>query len=185
MLIIAFTVFTSAIYAQTDSTKNKPAIGMAIDLLPPVMSATTGHLGYSGQIWYGYNRWRVRGVIAGFQMPDKVMGNENYKDLRTTATAMIFDYFKDTGFQGWWIGGGFEMWNNKITSKTDLEDYAFTNYVATAGTGYIFKVYKNFYVEPWGAVHFVYYNESVYVGDSEYKTKKFQGEVSLKIGWQF
>ena len=118
-------------------------------------------------------------------MPDKLMGNEDFKDLRTTATALIIDRFKDYNFKGWWIGGGFEMWNNAITSKIDNNNYNFKNYVATAGAGYIFKVYKNFYVEPWGALHYVLNNATVTVGDTEYNTKKFQGEVSLKIGWHF
>jgi hypothetical protein len=171
--------------SQNDSIVTKQTVGIAIDLLPPILSATTGHFGYSAQLWYGYNKFRVRGVIAGFHMPDKLMGNEDFTDLRTTATALIFDYFKGYNFRGWWIGGGFEMWNNTITSKVDNNDYNFKNYVATAGVGYIFKVYKNFYVEPWGALHYVLNNEIVTAGDTEYKTKKFQGEISLKIGWHF
>jgi len=171
--------------SQNDSIVTKQTMGIAIDLLPPILSATTGHFGYSVQLWYGYNKFRVRGVIAGFQMPDKLMGNDDFKDLKTNATALIFDFFKNYNFKGWWIGGGFEMWNNTITSKIDNNNYNFNNYVATAGVGYILKVYKNFYVEPWGAVHYVLNNETVSVGDTEYKTKKFQGEVSLKIGWHF
>ena len=77
---------------QNDSLKIKQTVGIAIDLLPPIMSATTGHFGYSAQLWYGYKKFRVRGVIAGFQMPDKLMGNDDFKDLKTTATALIFDY---------------------------------------------------------------------------------------------
>ncbi len=176
---------TSILKSQTDSITTKKTIGVAVDLLPPVMSAASGHFGYSGQIWYGYNKFRVRGVIAGFQMPDKLMGNDDFKDLKTTATALIVDYFLKNNFKGWWIGAGFEMWNNKITSKTDNNNHRFTNYVATAGSGYIFKVYKNFYVEPWGAVHYILNNDNVSVGTTEYKTKKFQGEVSLKLGWHF
>lgn len=168
---------------QHDSLKIKQTIGIAIDLLPPIMSATTGHFGYSAQLWYGYKKFRVRGVIAGFQMPDKLMGNDDFKDLRTTATALIFDIFKKYNFKGLWLGAGVEMWNNRITSKMDNNNYYFKNYVATAGSGYIFKVYRNFYVEPWGAVHYVMNNETVVVEDTEYKTKKFQWEVSLKIGW--
>jgi hypothetical protein len=171
--------------SKTDTLRIKQTVGFAIDLLPPVLSATTGNFGYSGQVWYGYKKFRVRGVIADFYMPDKLMGNEDFQDLHTTATALIFDYFRDYNFKGWWVGAGVEMWNNKITSKTDYNNYAYKDYVATAGLGYIIKVYKNFYVEPWGAVHYVLSNESVSVTTTEYKTKKFQGEVSLKIGWHF
>jgi hypothetical protein len=171
--------------SQTDSLKIKQTVGFAIDLLPPVISATTGNFGYSGQVWYGYKKFRVRAVIADFYMPDKLMGNEDFQDLHTTATAVIFDYFKNYNFRGWWVGGGVEMWSNRITSKSDNNNYAFKDYVATAGVGYIFKVYKNFYVEPWGAVHYVVSNNSVSVSDTEYQTKKFQGEISLKIGWHF
>lgn len=170
---------------QTDSIKAKKTFGIAIDLLPTIMSATTSNFGYSGQLWYGYNKIRVRGVIAGFQMPDKLMGNNDFKNLKTTATALIIDYFKDYNFKGWWLGAGIEMWNNTITSKSDYNNYNFKDYVATAGTGYIIKVYNNFYIEPWGAVHYVLNNEKVSVNATEYSTKKFQGELSLKVGWHF
>jgi hypothetical protein len=149
------------------------------------MSATTGNFGYSAQLWYGYKKFRVRGVIAGFTMPDGLMGNDDFTNLETNATALIFDYFLKNNFKGWWFGTGVEMWSNNITSKTDNQDYAFIDYVATAGSGYIFKVYKNFYIEPWAAVHYVLNNEKVAVSETEYKTKKFQGEVSLKVGWHF
>jgi len=184
-LIIALFCIATTISAQPDSLRIKQTIGVAIDLLPPIMSATTGNFGYSAQLWYGYKKFRVRGVIAGFTMPDKLMVNDDFKDLNTTATALIFDYFLKNNFKGWWFGAGVEMWNNTITSKMDNQDYDFKDYVATAGSGYIFKVYKNFYVEPWGAVHYILNDEKVTVGETEYKTKKFQGEVSLKVGWHF
>ena len=171
--------------SETDSLKIKQTVGVAIDLLPPIMSATTGNFGYSAQLWYGYEKYRFRGVIAGFTMPDKLMGNDDFTNLQTTATALFFDYFLKNNFRGWWFGTGVEMWNNTITSKIDNQDYDFKDYVATAGSGYIFKVYKNFYVEPWGALHYVLNDEKVTVGETEYKTKKFQGEVSLKVGWHF
>ena len=170
---------------QNDSLKIKQTVGIAIDLLPPVMSATTGHFGYSAQLWYGYKKFRVRAVIAGFRMPDKLMGNDDFKDLKTTAIALIFDCFRKYNFRGWWFGAGAEMWNNTITSKMDNNNYHFTNYVSTAGSGYIFKVYKNFYVEPWGAVHYLLNNPTVAVEGTAYQTKKFQWEVSVKIGWHF
>ncbi|CAN5230802.1 hypothetical protein BH10PSE19_BH10PSE19_19050 [soil metagenome] len=170
---------------KTDTMKIKQTVGFAIDLLPPILSAATGNFGYSGQVWYGYRKIRVRAVIADFYMPDKLMGNSDFQDLHTTATALIFDYFKNYNFKGWWVGAGVELWNNKITSKSDYNTYNYKDYVATAGLGYIIKVYKNFYVEPWGAVHYVLSNQSVSVSTTEYKTKMFQGEVSVKIGWHF
>ncbi|HBZ65749.1 MAG TPA: hypothetical protein DEO70_02855 [Bacteroidales bacterium] len=171
--------------SQCDSLEVKQTVGVAIDLLPPVMSAMAGNFGYSAQLWYGYKKFRVRGVIAGFTMPDKLMGNDDFKNLHTTATALIFDYFLKNNFRGWWFGAGFEMWDNTITMKLNNQDYGFKDYVATAGSGYIFKVYKNFYVEPWGALHYVLNDEKVTFGETSYKTKKFQGEVSLKVGWHF
>jgi len=168
-----------------DSLVIQQTVGVAIDLLPPVMSALAGDFGYSAQLWYGYKKFRVRGVIAGFTMPDKLMGNEDFTNLETTATALIFDYFLKNNFKGWWFGTGVERWNNTITAKIDTKNYNFVDYVATAGSGYIFKVYKNFYVEPWGAVHYLLNDEKVTAGESEYQTKRFQGEVSIKIGWHF
>ncbi|HCT94846.1 MAG: hypothetical protein A2X19_10805 [Bacteroidetes bacterium GWE2_39_28] len=171
--------------SHTDSLKVKQTVGVAIDLLPPIMSMISGNFGYSAQLWYGYKKIRIRGVIAGFTMPDKLIDNEDYKDLNTTAKALIFDYFLKNNFEGWWYGVGIEMWDNTITSKMNNQDYDLKNYVATSGSGYIFKVYKNFYVEPWGAVHYVLNDRKITVGETEYKTKKFQGEISLKVGWHF
>lgn len=170
---------------ETIGLKNAQTVGVAIDLLPPVMSATTGNFGYSAQLWYGYKKYRFRGVIAGFHMPDKLMGNDDFQNLKTRATALIIDCFKDQNFKGWWFGAGCEMWRNTITSKIDKKDYSFNDYVITAGSGYIFKVYKNFYIEPWGAVHGVVNKEKVIVADTKYRTKRFQAEVSLKVGWHF
>ncbi|BAX81334.1 hypothetical protein [Labilibaculum antarcticum] len=177
--------FPTILKSQPDSIRTQQTVGVAIDLLPPIMSASTGNLGYSAQLWYGYKKFRVRAVFAGFQMPDKLMGDDDFKDLKITATALIFDCFKNNNFEGWWLGAGVEMWDNTISSKIDHKTYDFTDYVATAGSGYILKVYKNFYIEPWAAVHYVLNNEKVAVGASEYKSKKFQGELSLKIGWHF
>ncbi|MFA9370759.1 MAG: hypothetical protein ACERIH_03535 [Labilibaculum antarcticum] len=171
--------------SKTDSITIKQTVGVAIDLLPPVLSASTGNFGYSAQLWYGYKKFRVRAVIAGFQMPNKLMGNDDFKDLKTTATALIFDCFKNNNFEGWWLGAGVEMWDNTISSKIDDKSYDFKDYVATAGSGYIIKLHKNFYIEPWAAVHYVVNNEKVLVGTTEYKTKTFQGEISLKVGWHF
>jgi len=189
VLFIVLIVMSGIVSAQINSnvtlSQKKQTVGVAIDLLPPIMSATAGKLGYSAQLWYGYKNYRIRGVIAGFTMPDKIMGNDVFTDLKTNVTALIFDYFLKENFSGWWFGAGIERWNNEITSKTANRDYSFNNYVATIGSGYIFKVYKNFYVEPWGALHYVLNDESVAVGESKYETKKFQGEVSLKVGWHF
>jgi hypothetical protein len=177
--------FQPSLQPATDTLVIQQTVGVAIDLLPPVMSALSGNIGYSAQLWFGYKKFRVRGVIAGFTMPDKLMGNEDFTAMETTATALIFDYFLKNNFRGWWFGAGVENWNNTITLQTNNLDYNFRDVVATAGSGYIFKVYRNFYLEPWGALHCVLNNKKVTVGAAEYRTKKFQGEVSLKVGWHF
>lgn len=168
---------------KEDSPVSSQTVGLAIDLLPPILSAAAGSFGYSAQLWYGYRKIRIRGVIAGFTMPDKMMGNDDFENLHTDAVAVIFDYFLKNNFKGWWMGAGFEMWNNTITLKMNNQNYEFKDYVATAGTGYIFMIYRNFYVEPWGALHYVLNNEKVTTGDFSFGTKRFQGEVSLKVGW--
>ncbi|MBC36192.1 MAG: hypothetical protein CL663_09145 [Bacteroidetes bacterium] len=182
-------VFTTNAQQKSTSEKSDQAsnhsYGVAVDLLPIVMSATQGKLGYSAQLWYGYKHIRFRGLIAGFTMPDKLMGNDDFTNLETTATAVIIDYFPQKDFKGWWFGASFEMWNNSITSKIDDSSHDFNNYVATASLGYIVPVYKKFYIEPWGAFHYVLNNEKVSVGNTEYKTKKFQAEISIKVGLKF
>lgn len=97
-VLVLISIINPRIKAQTDSVKTKQTVGVAIDLLPPVMSAMTNNFGYSAQLWYGYNKFRVRGVVAGFFMPDKMMGNSDFKDLKMNVSAVIFDYFKDYNF---------------------------------------------------------------------------------------
>lgn len=170
---------------KSDSLQIKQTVGFTIDLLPPVLSASAGSFGYSAQIWYGWKKLRFRYAIANYSMPDKLMGNDDFTGLKTTASALIFDYFLNYNFKGLWIGTGVERWNGSINLKSTNNKYHVNDWVATLGTGYIFKVYKNFYIEPWGAVHYVMNNESIDVNSFSYKTKRFQGEISLKIGWHF
>lgn len=194
--VLLFTIITTPLFSKVSSLSNeklhqikndtlvtRQTVGISIDLLPPIMSLVAGEVGYSAQIWYGYNKFRVRGVLANFYLPDKIMGNKNFSRLKTDAKAVIFDYFLKKDFKGWWIGSGFELWNNQIESKSSLDRFKFKDYVVTLGGGYIFKVYKNFYIEPWGAIHYVVNNEKIISGETQYNTKRFQGEISLKIGW--
>lgn len=166
-----------------DSARTPAAAGVAVDLLPPAMSAVTGHLGYSAQLWVGKGHLRLRGVVAGFRMPDGLMGNDHFRDLRMDVVAAIVDWFPGEGLKGWWIGGGGECWMQAIRSKADATRSRFSSPVATLGTGWIHELGSGFYVEPWAAAHLVLGDGKVTASDATYRPQRVQAELSLKLGW--
>jgi hypothetical protein len=50
----------------------------------------------------------------------------------------------------------------------------------------VWKLGRNFYLNPWAAGHFVVGGEtSVDAGGALYSPRRFTPEVSVKLGWQF
>jgi hypothetical protein len=46
------------------------ALGFNLDLLPTVLSALNGELGYAPQVWLGVGRARIRFVGSHLEPPD-------------------------------------------------------------------------------------------------------------------
>ncbi len=179
-LSICLMFFISFNYGQVDnqSTKNT-SVGFELDALPYI----TG--GYYGSVWVGHNHLRYRAVIAKTETPDFVL-EDGFTNNEIMAYAAIVDYFFQPDFKGWWIGTGLEYWDAKIQTDAQLNTAEYNNTVFTIGGGYVWKFYKNFYLNPWVAGHLrIAGDKDVLVDESTFETKSFLPEVSLKLGWHF
>jgi hypothetical protein len=153
------------------------ALGLELDALPYISG------GYYGSVWYGFDHFRIRGVVTKTTVPEFMLP-EDYKNNRLKVFAFIVDYFPQLEFHGLWIGSGLETWNSTIEHENENVSSSYSNTVFTAGGGYVWKFYNNFYLNPWGAAHVIIAGDKkVAVGVHTYKPSIFTGEVSLKIGW--
>jgi hypothetical protein len=160
------------------------ALGLTLDLLPIVMSATAGEFGMSSQVWLGVDHLRFRLVGAQLSQPNWLAARDGFQNQSSTVGALIFDYVFGDHFDKWWIGTGIEVWRSSIGHEDAGRHRAcWTNAVWTAGAGYIWPVYGNFYLEPWGAAHVVLNDPQIVLAGKSYNPRPVMGEVSLKVGW--
>jgi hypothetical protein len=153
--------------------------GVELDVLP----YATG--GYYGSFWVGHDRLRVRPVIARTTLPD-FMVDDGFENADIDAYALIVDYFFHEGFEGFWVGGGVEHWQNSIENATSGGKATWSNTIATVGGGYVWRLKGGFYINPWAAGHLVVGGPTqVPVGDAVYQPSRFSPEVSVKLGWVF
>jgi len=167
-------------------TKRKLSIGFTLDLLPVVLSATAKEFGMTGQVWVGIDHIRLRLVGGRISMPNWLVAKDGFRDQRTTVSAFLIDYVFGDDMDGWWVGTGFELWQNSISHEASLgKRVRFNNLLWTVGGGYIFKVAGNFFIEPWAAAHVIINNHSVEMNGQSFKPMIVSGEISLKIGYSF
>jgi len=176
LLFILLLITHQNIYAQKTQ---KTTLGFELDVFP----FATG--GYYGSAWLGNNHLRYRAVVAKATTPDFVLGKD-FTENRVQAFAGIVDYFFKPEFKGWWIGSGFEYWKCNIKTKAMVENASYSQTVFTVGGGYVWKFYKNFYLNPWAAAHLRLAGEKQVPVDSKvFKPSAFLPEISIKLGWHF
>lgn len=181
ILAIVLLTAPSAWGQNADSivTSTRATVGIELDALPYM----TG--GYYGSLWYGVKHLRFRGVITKTIIPEFLLPG-GYKNNHIKVAAFIVDFFPMERFQDWWIGGGVEFWKATIEHEGENVVSSYSNTVLTLGGGYVWKFYKNLYLNPWGACHLIVSGDKeVSVGSRTYKPAILTGEVSLKIGWHF
>jgi hypothetical protein len=93
------------------------APGFNLDLLPTVLSAANGKLGYAPQVWLGIDRVRVRFVGSHLEPPD-AFAPKGFRHPTTTAFASILDYTFGPRFDRFWIGAGFEVWQSRFSVES-------------------------------------------------------------------
>jgi hypothetical protein len=146
---------------------DRVALGLELDLLPTVLSAVDGQFGIGGNVWVGHDRLRLRAVGTRVEFPPGFLTPEGFQNRQLTVAAGIVDYFFLPGFEGPWIGAGVEYWWN------------------TVGAGYVWKVWGNFYLNPWAAAHLLLSRPEVTLYGATWTPAPLTAEVSLKIGWFF
>lgn len=156
--------------------------GLEVDALPYLFG------GYYASAWTGINNFRFRAIVTKINQPEFVTKN-GFEDLSTNAYTFLIDYFpwkEGKQYSGWWIGAGVEYWDNNVTYSNENVSGDFDNYILTLGAGYVIKIWKNFYVNPWGAFHLrVGGDKTKQISSGEYESSLMLPEVSVKLGWYF
>ena len=179
--LIGLMTVTGGLRAQDTSASQarRTTVGVEIDALPYILS------GYYGSVWVGRHQWRARAVVSRSTLPSFVV-QDGFEAHRIDVVAALVDHFFKADFRGFWVGGGAEYWQNDVRSKTSRQSASWDNVAATLGGGYVWKFYRNFYLNPWAAGHLIVGGDTkVPVGGETFEPSRLTGEVSLKVGWHF
>lgn len=154
-------------------------LGFELDVLP----FATG--GYYGSVWKGLGNFRIRYINTEVNIPDFML-KDGFKDSKSNANAFILDYFFNENYEGLWFGIGYEYWENSIKNEDNSIKKDYNQNIFTFGTGYVFNLSNNFYLNPWIAGHYNSKGEdSIDVGGKEFKIDEILYSASLKIGFKF
>lgn len=153
--------------------------GMEVDALPFI----TG--GYYLSVWGGYRHFRYRIVLTEVNTPSFLVPKD-FANNQVEVYAFVTDYFFKREFKGFWIGTGIEWWKGEITTHDNSAKGTYDNYVYTIGGGYVWKFYRNFYLNPWLGGHLRIGGDTrAQTGDQVFHPRLFTPEVSIKLGWHF
>jgi hypothetical protein len=160
------------------------ALGFNLDLLPTVLSAANGKLGYAPQVWLGLGHAPIRLVGAHLEPPEAfAFAPKGFRNPTTTAFAAIIDYTFGAHFDGLSLGSGCEIWQLSIEHDGVAGTARWASTVFTVGGGYIWRFAGDFFLDPWAGAHVVLNPQTVTLGAFDYKPFPLQGEASLKVGW--
>lgn len=153
--------------------------GIEADALPFI----TG--GYYMSVWGGYKHVRYRIVLTQVNTPQFLLPGK-FRNNEIEAYAFIADYFFRRGFTGCWLGTGLEWWKGQIDASGTSATGRYTTYMYTIGSGYVWNIYRGFYINPWAGGHLkIGGDHAVHVGAESFTPPLLIPEVSLKIGWHF
>lgn len=184
-LASAVVAFVLGVSCQAAEAPQQPGceswkFGSEIDALPYMMK------GYYASAFTGRDGWRYRVVAARSATPSFFV-TDGFKDKRSDAYAALVDRFfgsKREQLQGFWIGGGGEYWRNRIRTADASEFAHFDNFMLTVGGGYVWKVSRHFYLNPWAGGHFVAAGaRRIQVSGQIYEQPVFTPEFSVKFGF--
>ncbi|MDR3724933.1 MAG: hypothetical protein P4K83_10640 [Terracidiphilus sp.] len=180
LLVIALAACHAA--AQETAKQKAWQLGSEVDVMP----YATG--GYYGSGFLGHDGWKARYVVARTNIPSFLV-SDGYRDKRTDAYALLADRFIGAHrrqLEGLWVGGGAEYWRNRIRAENSPTYVPYQNYMATIGAGYVWKLSRHIYINPWAAGHLVVaHSREIPVAGQTYKQPIFTPEGSVKIGFTF
>lgn len=183
---LAAWMLPTAAWADERREPRQVALGVNLDLLPTVLSAANGKLGYAPQVWLGVGPVRVRFVVAHLEPPDALaFAPDGFHNPTTTAFATIIDYTFGPRLDGWWLGVGFEIWRQTIEHDDVADQAEWNSAVGTVGGGHIWRFAGDFFFDAWAGGHVVLDSKTVMLGAFAYDPSPLQGEVSVKVGWFF
>lgn len=176
ILIIGLIINLLYISAQAQSTFT---IGIEQDALPYL----TG--GYFGAVWAGKGHVRGRALLARVHKSDFITP-DGFTNNRTTAYALLADYFLKEDWKGWWLGAGLVYWDNTIQSDRKLTTAPYHNILLNGSLGYNWKFYRHFYLSPWAGMSLRVGGASkVTVDNQSFIPPLLNPEASVKLGWHF
>lgn len=144
--------------------------------------------GFYGSFFAGRDGWRGRAIVSRVNVPGFVIP-DGFDKRRVDAYVIAVDRFfgsKRKNLEGFWIGPGIEVWRNRVRREGFTEYRSFNNLVPTIGVGYVWKISKHFYVNPWAAGHVVAAGpRDLNISGRAYKQRVFTPEGSLKLGFIF
>jgi hypothetical protein len=156
--------------------------GTEFDVTPFVLD------GYYASLFAGRNGWRARAVEATSNVPDFLVSS-GFKNKRSNATALLVDRFiglRRNEMRGFWIGGGGEFWRSRISQQSVTGDTYYNTFDLTVGGGYVLKLSRHFYLNPWADVHMVAAGSTrIDVSGKIYNQPRWMAEPSLKLGFVF
>jgi hypothetical protein len=153
--------------------------GVEADVLPYV----TG--GYYMSVWGGYRHVRYRVILTDVNTP-QFMLPAGFTNNQIEVYALITDWFFQRGFRGFWIGTGVEWWKGQIDTRDKSARGHYDTYMYTIGGGYVWNIYRNFYINPWAGGHLQIGGDGkVHVGTEVFSPPLLTPEMSLKLGWHF
>lgn len=164
---------------------HRTALGFNVDLFPIVASAAQGKFGFSGQLQYAIDHVQLRYVGARMRQPDFIIDADNFKHLDTTVLALLIDYFWRDDLSGFWVCSGFELWLNEISHNNTSQRASWNNAIWTMGGGYVWKFYKNFFLNPWLGLHLRLNNPGIELAGARYRPMAVLANGSIKIGFTF
>lgn len=111
---------------------------------------------------------------------------EGFTNNEIWANTLIADYFFKACFEKWWVGAVLEYWQGKIQTEAEKETAKYNNTIFTVGGEYVWKFYRDFYLNLWLVIHLkVTGDRKVSVDNKIFEPSFVTPEASLKIGWYF
>jgi hypothetical protein len=165
-------------FAASGSAAGGIGLGTEIDLLPYASG------GYYLSSVFGFDHYNLRLITTQTTIPGFVTP-KGFDDWDLKVTALIVDYFPGENREGFWFGGGLELWDSEIKNKDTGETGTFSQHILTVGCGYIYNFSEHWYINPWAALHYNLSDQNVAVGSSNLKLPDLMYEASIKLGYKF
>lgn len=168
--------------SESKSAQERLLFGLETDVLPYALH------GYYAGGFLGRGGWRVRGVVEANTAPSFQVAS-GFEDKRSDTYALLVDRFigrRRNNLQGFTADVGVEYLRNRIRTTALPATANYHDFVLTAGGGYVWKVSRHVYLNPWAAGSFVVAGQRrIPVSGQTYKQPIAAPEASVKIGIVF